>query len=277
LDTIERFAVIIGAMKAGSTTLFRRLSQHPEIAASRIKEPDFFSKGEGWRDGLAAYRALWDWDAARNRVALEASTSYTMQPFFPDVAPRIEQAGGDFRFIYILRHPIDRIESHRRHDIAHARRPESPSEDPPTEEELSFSRYAMQADAYERQFGRDRLLLLHFADLRDRPADLLRRCCEFLGVDPGFEFTDLRRAENRPRRDAAAIRFCFENPVMQSVAPLVPLALKRRLRRLLAHDVDARASFLTPEQRAVAWAELEADVERLLDHYGFDVSGWKRG
>ena len=39
----DRIALIIGAMKSGTTTLFEVLSQHPQIAAAPDKECDFFT------------------------------------------------------------------------------------------------------------------------------------------------------------------------------------------------------------------------------------------
>ena len=43
--------VLIGAMKAGSTTLFRRLEEHPGVAAGGAKEPNFFSREENYAKG----------------------------------------------------------------------------------------------------------------------------------------------------------------------------------------------------------------------------------
>lgn len=40
---INNFAVIIGCMKCGTTSLFYYLSQHPQIAACNPKEPNFFA------------------------------------------------------------------------------------------------------------------------------------------------------------------------------------------------------------------------------------------
>ena len=40
---IANFALIIGAMRCGTTSLFSYLSQHPEVAPSTPKEPDFFA------------------------------------------------------------------------------------------------------------------------------------------------------------------------------------------------------------------------------------------
>ena len=50
--------VLLGATKAGSTTLFRRLEQHPEVLAGGAKEPNFFSREENYAKGIGWYRSV---------------------------------------------------------------------------------------------------------------------------------------------------------------------------------------------------------------------------
>ncbi|MFB6374644.1 MAG: sulfotransferase domain-containing protein, partial [Bradymonadaceae bacterium] len=117
---IDRFALIIGAMKSGTTSLFNYLSEHPEIAPCRMAEPHFFAKPLKWKKGLDWYRDLWDWEPVRHTVALEASTNYAKGFKFEGVPDRIAKAaesGLDFRFLYIMRHPVDRLVSQYNHGV----------------------------------------------------------------------------------------------------------------------------------------------------------------
>ena len=43
---------IVGAPKAGTTSLFHYLNAHPEIKMSSVKEPDYFSDKELLDQGL---------------------------------------------------------------------------------------------------------------------------------------------------------------------------------------------------------------------------------
>ena len=111
-------AIIIGAMKSGTTSLFYYLSEHPEICASKEKELHFFSDDDRFSKGLDWYRSMWSL-GPEHKVALEASPTYTMQPYRPDVAARIAALEElDCKFIYIARHPVSRFESHVRHEVA---------------------------------------------------------------------------------------------------------------------------------------------------------------
>lgn len=114
----NNFALIIGAMKCGTTSLFYYLSEHPQVSAAEDKEPHFFSDDCTFTKGITWYQSLWEWKP-EHRIALEASTTYAMQPKYPNAAQRIAQLeNAQFRFIYIMRHPFARIESHVRHLLA---------------------------------------------------------------------------------------------------------------------------------------------------------------
>ena len=66
--------VLIGAMKAGTTTLFRRLASVPGITLPDTKEPHFFSSEQTWSRGLDWYCSLFD---GCDGITGEASASYS--------------------------------------------------------------------------------------------------------------------------------------------------------------------------------------------------------
>jgi len=104
-------AIIIGAMKSGTSSLYEYLVQHPQICACSVKEPEFFSDHQDHAVGAASYESLWDIAPNRHMWCLEGSTGYTKYPEEPSVPQNMHSYGLDPTFIYILRHPIDRIES----------------------------------------------------------------------------------------------------------------------------------------------------------------------
>ena len=119
--TIKNFALIIGSMKSGTTSLFNYLSQHPEIAGSIVKEPNFFSYNERWEQGWEWYMQQWaNWNPNVHKIALEATINYTKYPVYPNAAARINQVSdrANFKFVYVLRNPIERIESQYTYDLS---------------------------------------------------------------------------------------------------------------------------------------------------------------
>ena len=104
---------IIGAAKCGTTSLHCYLDLHPEISMSRIKEPRFFACPEGPREERAItdrnrYLALFE---AGKKIRGEASPAYSQHPAVSGVPGRIAMESPDAKFIYLVRDPIERIES----------------------------------------------------------------------------------------------------------------------------------------------------------------------
>lgn len=234
---IEDFVLIIGAMKSGTTSLYDYLVTHPEIAACQRKEPSFFAAT--WRARMPRrYYRLWpDFDPARHRYAIEASVDYTKQPRYPSVMKRIGAFPARFKFIYIVRDPVDRIESHLAHNIAKGRITKDDYADR-LPSAVSISRYGQQLDAFRAPLGDPEVLLLDFDELRRDPMTLLGRVVAFLGIDPGFTFAPRPPSNTRKPENGGG---------------------------------DFR---LSPEERARFRAELAPDMARFARAYGFDVTRW---
>jgi len=268
---IGEFVLIIGAMKGGTTSLFRHLSQHPQIASSSSKEPHYFSKDEHFAKGREWYMNHWSFDPAVHRIAMEASASYTKVTERPHTVERIAAFGGSFRFIYILRDPIDRIESHYAHEVKKGLVQDVGTDVP--QRWIDRSKYAMQLLRYTERFPRSKILLLDFDELRASPMSLLRKACRFMGVDEDFEFKGAEVKHNFSRRDHPAVRFLWERGWARRVAKLVPLPIKQTIRLALSSELEVSPK-LTLEQRRFAQRALTDDVRRLRDEYGFDTSRW---
>ena len=97
-------------MKSGTTTLFDLMAQHPDIVPCKVKEPDFFPNTDGKK--LDDYHLYWE-RRSEDKWLLEASVSYTKYPFVTGVPSSIWEAKlGEVRFVYVLRDPVLRIQSH---------------------------------------------------------------------------------------------------------------------------------------------------------------------
>ena len=113
-STTMNLAVMIGAAKAGTTSLHRLLTSHPEICFAAEKEPDFFSKDEIYARGIDYYCGLFD-PLPHHRIAFDGSTTYARLPMFDKPASRIAKVFPDARIIYVLREPVARTWSHYLH------------------------------------------------------------------------------------------------------------------------------------------------------------------
>jgi hypothetical protein len=101
--------IIIGAMKCATSTLHEQLARQPGVFMSIPKEPNFFSDDAQWSRGVDWYTGLFD-DAPADALCGESSTHYTKLPTHPDTVDRMRRfLSAGTRFIYVMRHPVDRL------------------------------------------------------------------------------------------------------------------------------------------------------------------------
>ena len=108
---------IVGAPKAGTTSLYHYLSEHPQIEMSSQKEPDYFSDkaineqgmyyGKNRVNTLDKYESLFV--QKESVVYGEASVSYL---FYENVPEDIKKYNPNAKIIIMLRNPIERAFSH---------------------------------------------------------------------------------------------------------------------------------------------------------------------
>ena len=99
-------------MKAGTTTLYRDLYDHPEVFLPEEKEPDSLAYDDVLTtEGTRTYRGMFA-GANDGQLIGEASTSYSKAPFFGDVPSRaLRLCGSDLKIIYVVREPFERMVS----------------------------------------------------------------------------------------------------------------------------------------------------------------------
>lgn len=273
----RRYGVIIGAMKAATTTLFDALTSHDGIAVPRLKEPQFFARDDRYAEGAAWYRDLWPADVPDGAVFMEASTHYTWRDRYPETVDRIARFPGRFRFVYIVRDPIARIESHYHHALAHrwvvAERPidEVAFDD----RMLGPSRYAWQLDAYADRFGADQVLVLRFDDVVADLTAAVHRACEHWGLPTDDLGPVAPRHENSRDAKVASTRFnaLRRVPGAKLAARIVPDRLYYAIGRGVA-ATESTPTTLSPSVRRRVLDALHDDLERLEREWNIPVQEW---
>ncbi len=104
--------LIIGAQKAGTTSLFHYLNQHPDIFMPSAKEVHFFDLH--YETGIEAYQSLFSEAADSGKVTGEASPYYLFHPCVPE---RVKTHLPDVKLIILLRDPVARAFSHYHHSV----------------------------------------------------------------------------------------------------------------------------------------------------------------
>ncbi len=266
---IPRF-LIIGAMKAGTTTLYRDLLEHPGIHMPLQKEPETLVRHPTPEAAAADYADLFR-GAPAGAMLGEASTAYAKLPDHPGV-PELARAvcGPDLKAIYIARDPIERIVSQYKHER------DLGLTDLPFEKAVrtlpryaDWSRTEMQLAPWRAALGEENLLVLDFAEYMADRTGTVRRVLAFLGaeapeqvvIDPstGWNRAGVRRTPSGMMR--LAIRSAF---YQRRIKPLLSERTRHRIAGLILPRSRNPQLTVDPETRAfllAALAEAPPDAE----------------
>jgi hypothetical protein len=199
--------VIVGAMRAGTTSLFSLLAGHPQVAAAFHKEVHYFDLrfhlGTNWyRHQFRRPRT-----AVRGRaIGLESSPYYL---FDPRVPARMAAIMPDVKLVFLLRDPVERAFSHYRKNLRDGREPLSFAEALAAEDErlageeermlhdpgyvsglhqyysyAARGRYAEQLIRWRRHFSAAQMLVVDSTRLFASPAEVLAEVLAFAGLEP---------------------------------------------------------------------------------------------
>lgn len=278
---------IIGAPKAGTTSLHLYLNQHPEIQMSANKEPRFFAGPEngiayppGRVSRLQDYEELFD---PAIRVRGEASTDYSIHPRRQGAPARIRKLVPEARFLYLVRDPIARTISHYRMRVAFLgeRRPlaEALSDfSDPSSPYIWPSLYASQLERYLSRFPEERIMVIDQAELLSDRRRTLREVFSFLSVDPSLKSVRFDEVLSSSR-EWRAYSPGYARLVDRLIAPAARW-IPRRARRAARRSVEARLwpALETPSLDDKLHAQLRAlyviEAERLRALTGKAFPTW---
>ena len=193
--------LVLGAQKAGTTSLHRYLSEHPAVPQASVKEVRYFNRfyanGEAW---YLAHFPL----ALRGAAVGESSAVYL---FDPRVPARVHAFDPAMRLVVLLRDPVERAYSHYQMEVRWGRET-LPFDEALDREEaelpvllgravadpldtsdggfprsyLGRGRYAEQLERWLALFPREQLLVETSDDLLESPRDVMQRVAAHLDI-----------------------------------------------------------------------------------------------
>ncbi|MGC2163469.1 MAG: sulfotransferase [Silvibacterium sp.] len=240
---------IVGAVKAGTTSLYAHLKEHPQVFLPKVKEPHYFAEFHPSREQahvaeyisdrgeyLRLYRG-----SARFPAIGDASPSYLWDNKAPQ---RIHQVCPQARIIILLRDPVARAHSHYLMDVLGCIETlpfaEALQRDYACKEKgwwqshlyVESGLYHDQVLRYLEAFGPANVLILLFDDLIKRPRELFMKVAEHLDIDTHpFDRMDLSAAHNafRMPRSMTAYHFATSRFANQMRRYCIPASVNRRL------------------------------------------------
>ena len=285
--------VIAGVTKAGTTSLFVSLSEHPDVAPAAVKETRYFLPARYGQPlaPISAYERFFP-DADRRAVRLEATPSY-----FYGGAPLVRAMTDVLdcpRIVVSFRDPVRRFVSFFEFQKTRLRLPSAMTigeylAEAARRSDADFRSFAddvwfgfrggCYADflpAWTAAFG-DRLKVVFFEDLVEQPAGVFGDLAVWLGIDPAPFAHAALSSENRTTgfRNCAFQRAALQiNDRFERVFRRHP-EVERRLRKLyyavngraagavLPDDVrsELRERYREPNARLAAQLQAHGDTE----------------
>lgn len=283
--------MIVGAPKAGTTSLYHYLSQHPEVFMSSPKEVNFFSYEELVQqnlyyndfkvDNLDKYKDLFVQSKGKKAIG-EASVSYL---FYPKTPQKIKETIPDVKIIILLREPISRAYSHYLMDYKLGyvnlsfedvifKKKEDNNTNLFYQQYISLGLYYEQVKRYIDIFGKDKIRIYFQDDFKNDPSSIIADICDFLGVDSNYR-PEISKEHN--------VFFMSRSKIVSKVykssfRPLISSVLPQRIKEKIIDIlfVKKQRPTMSNETRKYLQGIYRDDVinlERLIE---VDLSSWRQ-
>ena len=281
---------IVGAAKAGTTSLHDTLGGHPEIFMSATKEPGFFAPDypSAWGSDEAEYLRLFESSTPEHRFRGESSPVYL---YSEQAAGRIREFSPEARIVIVLRNPLDAMVSVYAESRKWGQEP-APTFDkafllsergrPRLERArgghwVRYRRvvsYAGQVHRYLDTFPPAQVHIALYDDLVGAPDDFLRRLLGFLRVEVDYPLPMARSNPSFTYRSAVVQRLLmapYGRPHFQRSATVRDTVLRTAAR---LNSVPGSPSGPSPGLRARLVDEFTPEIEELGRIIGRDLSHW---
>jgi hypothetical protein len=271
--------IVIGVAKAGTTSLYRYLDQHPEVFMYPEKGTNYFGYEDArdwkWADEgepplLRHFRVktFEEYEAAFAGASGERAVGEVSPQYFrsPSAAERMHARLPDVQVIVSLRNPAERAFSGYLMRIRRGEHVKSPSEDLVADSShVREGFYHRRMKRYFDAFPREQIKVLLFDEFKRDSAQVMDEVFSFVGVDPGFRpDTELRHNPANVPRSRVLNRLLYQPAVIRTAKAVLPAGLHGSAKRVREVNLE-KPPTMSPDLRA-----------RLLDLYREDILSLER-
>ncbi|MBI5237149.1 MAG: sulfotransferase domain-containing protein [Deltaproteobacteria bacterium] len=279
-----QYLVIGGTFKAATSSVFTYLSAHPGVCGSSVKETAFFIRGYTGDHATDIKNYLNYFKAPKPdaKVLMEASPGYLGGG--GEIARRIKATLPEAKLIFILRDPINRLNSYYNFHIGlltkdfdrdtsleeYIERCKSYSEgvapgalkmDERHLRALEIGRYADYLEEYYRVFPRKDIKVVFHENLNAKPFDFMVKLSGFIGIDPAFY--------DGYRFEKANVTFSSKVELLHRIANYANKRLEKALRQRPRIKSKITKAYKLINQRKEGYSSIpESVTAKLTEYYG---------
>lgn len=291
--------LIVGVQKAGTTSIYGYLKQHPQVYMSPVKETNFFSTDwekhtekksdtgkkkriDSWEKYCELFQEVTDeiaiGEASPNYLANYKTSSEMIQRYVPDV-----------NMIAILRNPVDRAYSdylmHLRDGINVGKvrsLREQAKFHADTSATIKKGFYYTPVKHYFDTFGKEKVKIILYDDLSKNSLGTMQDIYKFIGVDNTFNPDTSKRQQTAaiPKNQAVNNLLQTKNPIRTAISSVLKVALPLEVRQKIRSSLiklNSGGKELKPlasEDRKLLTELYREDILKLQDLIQKDLSSW---
>jgi len=281
---------IVGAPKAGTTSLFYYLNKNRGICMSNIKEPNFFSSQDLKiqkiyydsliLDNLKEYERIFT-PKNKQQIIGEASVSYL---FYPNVANRIFDYNPRSKIIIILRDPVERAFSHYSMDLRLGHVKQSLDElfdlGLNNKDNLFFQQYILlgqyyeQVNRYIKVFGRENICVKFYDELKLDASSFYSDILKFLHQENDHNI-DFNQPFNKSKLPSnKIIKWLYSWPIIRKISLIfLPLSV---IEFININFFKENNNIITNDLKSKLHSFFLEDIEKLEKLLSKDLNSWKK-
>ena len=281
---------IVGAPKAGTTSLFYYLNKNKGICMSNIKEPNFFSSQDLKiqkiyydsliLDNLKEYERIFT-PKNKQQIIGEASVSYL---FYPNVANRIFDYNPRSKIIIILRDPVERAFSHYSMDLRLGHVKQSLDElfdlGLNNKDNLFFQQYILlgqyyeQVNRYIKVFGRENICVKFYDELKLDASSFYSDILKFLHQENDHNI-DFNQPFNKSKLPSNKfIKWLYSWPIIRKISLIfLPLSVIEFINIKFFKENN---NIITNDLKSKLHRFFLEDIEKLEKLLSKDLKSWKK-
>ncbi|MBX2959494.1 MAG: sulfotransferase domain-containing protein [Flavobacteriales bacterium] len=265
--------LIIGAMKAGTSSLHDYLSLHPDIYMSTPKEIHYYADADYLTKTKEWYTSFFKTD---KKIAGTTPQSYTKchNKYYQHIPERIFKDTPDVKMIYIVRDPIKRYQSHIKESHFG-----DPKEDIRYSESIDHyiktSMYYMQINEYLKYFKLEQIHVLSLEDLATNKLTELNKIFLFLGVKEltNEQLFNFKANEFSNQNIPSSIRTSYLFRLGNKILPGISRKIASRFAKYYYKKLEKRYE-LSDERLTELTSKLRDDVEQFRRLTGKEFKEW---
>ena len=285
--------LVVGAQKAGTTSLHNYLYDHPDIYLPSQKETKFFVRNKLYNRGMSFYQREFFSTWCGQHAIGEVDPDYM---YIQIALDRIVKQIKKTKLIFIFRNPVERAFSHYLMTYRRGREPlafkdaiahEHDRINQNCEMNMDFSYvsrgfYAKQLERFTKHYDSSQMLFILSEDLRYKSTEVLKQCFEFLNVDANWQPDNINKQFHQASVPKSVLLYRavrYQSPIKSIARLLVPGKTMRKTIRDAIYDWNTTENIrqtMTDETRHYLIELYREENLRLGELIGCDLNHWNQ-